>query len=128
MRTGKNCGKDNPMWRGGISFLPYCFKFDKRRRKSVRAFFNNCCIVCGKHESENMSGGKQIALSTHHIDHDKQQGCNGKPFNLVPLCHVCHNRELSREEEYKKYINKTLEEGFKWGIWSREQYEKEVMY
>jgi len=35
--------------------------------------------------------------------------------------------ELNNEKEYRKYINKTLEEGFKWGIWSKEQYEIEVM-
>jgi len=71
---------------------------------------------------------RQISLSVHHVDHDKEQGCSGRPFNLVPLCNSCHAKENSREEEYKKYINKTLEEGFKWGIWSRDQYEKEVMY
>jgi len=26
------------------------------------------------------------------------------------------------------YINKTLEEGFKWGIWNREEYIEKVMY
>jgi hypothetical protein len=127
-REGKYKGDKCHLWKGGVSYLPYCDKFDEQRKKATRRFFGYCCIICGKHESENLSGVRQISLSVHHVDHDKEQGCSGRPFNLVPLCNSCHAKENSREEEYKKYINKTLEEGFKWGIWSRDQYEKEVMY
>jgi NUMOD3 motif/HNH endonuclease len=124
----KISGEKSPHWKGGTSYFPYCEKFNKNRKKATRKFFNNCCIVCGKHESENIVGNRQVSLSVHHIDHDKNQGCDGKPFNLVPLCHKCHNMEISNEEEYKEYINKTLKEGFDRGIWSKEQYEHEVMY
>jgi hypothetical protein len=117
------------LWKGGISYLPYCFKFNKRRRKAVRIFFGYFCICCGKHVTENIIRRfGQVEHSVHHVDHDKEQGCNGKPFNLVPLCAECHSKESHHEQEYKDYINKTLEEGFKWGIWSREQYEIVVMY
>jgi hypothetical protein len=125
-------GENNKGWKGGLSYLPYCFRFNERRRRMVRVFFGYFCICCGKHATENIifwkNGYKPVEHSVHHIDHDKEQGCNGKPFNLVPLCHECHGKELHKEEEYKKHINKTLEEGFKWGIWSRGQYEIEVMY
>jgi hypothetical protein len=121
-------GKNSPRWNGGTSFLPYCPKFNERRKKAVRNFFNNTCLACGKHTSENIIGGKVVALSVHHSDHDKEQGCSGKPFNLVPLCHDCHGDERFNQEEYHKYINKTLEEGFKWGIWNREEYMEKVMY
>jgi hypothetical protein len=121
-------GELAPNWRGGTSFIPYCFRFNKRRKDAVRKFFK-VCICCGKQTSENITkAGKQKNLSVHHIDHDKEQGCNGRPFNLVTMCIECHGQELHNEEEYKAYINKTLEEGFKWGIWSKDQYEKEVMY
>lgn len=118
----------HPKWKGGTSCLPYCFKFNQRRRKAVRIFFEYFCICCGKHVTENIIKRGQVEHNVHHVDHDKEQGCNGKPFNLVPLCHECHGREIHHEQEYKDYINKTLEDGFKWGIWSREQYEREVMY
>ena len=118
-----------PNWKGGTSFRKYCYKFNARRKKAVRKFFNYRCICCGKHESENIIGKRgQIALSVHHIDHDKNQGCGGIPFNLVTMCAECHGKEVTREEEYKKSINKQLDSGFEWGIWSREQYEIEVMY
>lgn len=120
---GKLAGDKNPSWKGGVAYLPYCQKFNQPRRKAVREFFNNFCICCGSHSSEIRK-----ALHVHHIDHDKEQGCNGKPFNLVPLCPICHNRELNRIMDYRGYINRTLEEGFKWGIWSRERYAIEVMY
>jgi hypothetical protein len=118
----------NHEWRGGISFIPYCPLFDMLRKLAVRVFFGYTCIICGKHESENITKRGQEALSIHHVDHDPEQGCNGKPFNLVPMCRACHAGELHHAEEYRTYINKTLNEGFKWGIWSREQYELEVMY
>lgn len=124
MRSGEN----NNFWKGGVSFEPYCPKFNMRRKKAVRNFFNNTCLACGKLASENVVGRKIFALCVHHADHDKEQGCNGKPFNLVPLCHDCHGDELNNQEEYRKYINKTLEEGFKWGIWNKEEYIKNVMY
>lgn len=124
----KRSGENNPRWKDGRSFAPYCLKFNIPRRRAVRNFFGRMCLACGKHESENVCGNKQFSLSVHHIDHDKEQGCNGKPFNLIPLCHSCHTKEFFREEDYKKYINKTLDDGFKWGIWNKEEYIEKVMY
>lgn len=57
-----------------------------------------------------------------------EQECNGKPFNLVPMCSEHHAKEVKYEEEYKTYINKTLREGFKWGIWNEQEYMEKVMY
>jgi hypothetical protein len=128
-RIGKCCRDLNPNWNKGISFEPYCFKFNERRKKAVRIFFRYFCICCGKHVTENIiKRYGQVEQSVHHVDHDKEQGCNGRPFNLVPLCIECHAKELHHQEEYKAYINKTLTSGFEWGIWSREQYEIEIMY
>jgi hypothetical protein len=124
-------GDKNHTWKGGTSFFPYCEKFNSQRKRACRNFFHNRCICCGKHVIENITGEKikrQVSLSVHHIDHDKDQGCSGKPFNLVPLCHSCHAKELHNEEEYKKYINHTLIEGFKWGVWNEEEYIEKVMF
>ena len=116
-----NEGENNPSWNGGTSFGIYCVKYNARRRKAVRDFFNNLCICTGE-PSYNR------ALAVHHVDHDKDQGCNGKPFNLVPMCLEHHAKELHKKEEYKAYINKTLREGFKWGIWNEEEYMEKVIY
>jgi hypothetical protein len=108
------------LWKGGVSYLPYCFKFNELRKKAVRDFFK-VCICCGDLDYKQ-------SLSVHHIDHDKEQGCNGKPFNLVPFCRICHSKEVHNSKQYREYINKTLDDGFKWGIWSEEEYKIKVMY
>jgi hypothetical protein len=121
-------GEKNGQYIDGRSFYPYCEKFNARRRKAVRQFFHNICICCGCHKDENLVANRAINLDVHHIDHDKDQGCNGKPFNLVPFCRKDHFKEGLDQEEFKQYINKTLREGFKWGIWSEEDYQLKVMY
>jgi hypothetical protein len=127
-RIGKCRGDQNPNWNGGTSNGGYCYKFNERRKQAVRTFFK-ACILCDKTAEENKyTSGKQVALSVHHIDHDKEQGCNGRPFNLVPLCIECHAFELHNQEEFKEKINNILDDGFESGKWSREQYEHEVMY
>jgi hypothetical protein len=126
-------GEKNGQYIDGRSYFPYCFKFNNRRRHAVRSFFDFMCIACGCHQDENIvylkgKGFRLEKLPVHHVDHDKEQGCNGKPFNLVPLCRKCHMREGNNQEEYRKYVNKTLQEGFKWGIWNEEEYKLKVMY
>lgn len=121
-------GENNSQYIDGRSFFPYCHKFNPARKRAVRDFFNNQCICCGKHKDENIVNKSSINLDVHHIDHDKEQGCNGKPFNLVPFCRSCHTKEGNNQEEYRDYVNKTMDAGFEWGIWSRREYELKVMY
>lgn len=129
VRHEKYSRENHPGWKGGISYLPYCYKFNYKRKCATRTFFGNNCICCGKTHHENITlAGNYKALSVHHINHNKDEGCNGLPFNLVPLCSTCHGKELYKEQDYKNYINKTLQEGFKWGIWSEQEYMEKVMY
>jgi hypothetical protein len=126
------CGIKASGYIDGTAYFPYCPKFNKPRKRATRNFFDNFCIACGKHVTENIVhwkiGFKQREHHVHHIDHDKEQGCSGKPFNLIPLCDSCHGKENHNREEYRHYINKTLEQGFLWGIWSRQEYIDQVMY
>ena len=65
----------------------YCEKFDNDCRESNRSKYNNECFICGKPESENLTkSGKIRKLSVHHVDMNKQQGCNDTAWQLVPLC------------------------------------------
>jgi len=93
----KLSGENSSAWKGGISFGIYCLRFNARRKKAVRDFFNNLCICTGEPSYTR-------ALNVHHVDHDKEQGCNGKPFNLVPMCDKHHNMEQHNQEDYKSYI------------------------
>lgn len=133
IERGLGIGANNGQYIDGRSYFPYCFKFNNRRRHAVRTFFDFMCIACGCHQEENIvyikgKGFRFEKLPVHHVDHDKEQGCNGKPFNLVPLCRSCHMKEGNNKEGYRKYVNKTLQEGFKWGIWNEEEYRLKVMY
>ena len=80
--SGENCH----LWRGGISFEPYCKKFNNLIKEKIRDNFGRVCFVCGKSETEN---GKR--LDVHHVDYSKEQGCD-RQWSLVPLCHPCHSR------------------------------------
>ncbi len=87
------CGDANPNWRGGASFSPYCPKFNETKKEEIRDAFGRCCAWCGRPESENVTKtGRKMKLSVHHVDEDKDQGCNGKKWSLIPLCMHCHNR------------------------------------
>jgi len=94
-------GENNPCWRGGISFYPYCDKFDNTCRERVRDEFGRKCLNCDLQESENLTKtGVKKRLSVHHIYYDKQEGCNGKDMFLAPLCLKCHNKTTTGNREH----------------------------
>ena len=74
-------------WEGFAMNSPYCPKFNEACRESNRGKYDHRCFLSDVTESEN--GQK---LSVHHIDMDKNQGCDGHAWKLVPLCRKWHNR------------------------------------
>lgn len=78
-------GDKNNNWRGGISFKPYCFKFNKNFKELIRDKFGRKCYLCPTTEKEI---GKK--LDVHHIDYNKNSICNGKEWAFLPLCKKCH--------------------------------------
>jgi len=79
-RLEKSCqkhlkGERHPQWKGGISFAPYCQKFNEAFKESIREKFSHKCFICGKPEN-----GHKHAV--HHIDYDKGSICNGKNGDL----------------------------------------------
>ncbi len=92
---GENCGT----WLGGISFLPYCHKFNRHLKERIRNRDNRTCQLCG--EKEN--GHK---LHVHHVHYDKE---NCEP-DLVALCHRCHSRVNHNRDYYEELFMKKLEE------------------
>ena len=80
--SNKNKKENHYNWQGGISFEPYCNKFNKELKEEIRENFDRKCLICSKKEN-----GKK--LSVHHIDYNKMQGC-GHKWSLIPLCESCH--------------------------------------
>lgn len=90
-------GEKSNNWKGGISFEPYCQKFNHELKERIREKFNRKCFLCGKTEEEQIESmekrGKQPhKLSVHHIGGNKNQGCDGIKWLLVPLCISCHGK------------------------------------
>jgi len=77
------CGPEAPNWRGGISFEPYCEKWNEKFKERIRDKFGRKCFLCPTKKD-------RIKLCVHHIDYAKNSICNGKEWAFVPLCQSHH--------------------------------------
>ena len=96
-------GDKSHFWKGGISFEPYCIKFNAAYKRMIRERFNNVCFLCGKWEKDN---GR--ALDVHHVNYNKDCGCDGSMCICVPLCRSCHTKTNSNREYWERKIIKLL--------------------
>lgn len=102
-------GKNNPMWKGGISYDPYCIKFNERFKESIRDKFDRKCFLCNKTEQEQMNDQKlrnkiQCRLSVHHVNYDKNCLCNDVVCEFVPLCLKCHSKTNTDRSYWENLI------------------------
>ena len=98
-------GENSKFWKGGISFEPYCIKFNKEFKERVRAFFDYKCVECGNLEKNNHK------LCVHHVIYDKDACCNDSERLFVPLCRSCHPKtNCNREYWQDKYTRLIKEE------------------
>jgi hypothetical protein len=104
-KKGKFCGIDNPNWLGGISFEPYCIKFNATYKREVRTLFGNKCFLCGKSAEEN---GR--ALDVHHVNYNKNCGCDETKCVCVPLCVRCHSKTNHKRKYWERKIKNKLRE------------------
>lgn len=98
-------GDKSPTWSGGISFEPYCPKFNKAFKQRVRDFFKGVCVLCGKTTEEN---GKQMFV--HHVNYDKKTCCNSSPQLFVILCNNCHPKTNFNRQYWEEYFTKLIYE------------------
>jgi len=82
-RSESHKGEKCYNWKGGISYLPYCERFNEKLKESIRERDNRICQECGKTELEN---GKK--LTCHHI-HYKKEDCDP---DLISLCISCNSK------------------------------------
>lgn len=74
-------------WKGFITEKIYCLKFNDARKELIRNKYDRKCFICNKTEFET-----GIRLSVHHVDMNKDQGCNNNSWKLIPVCQSCHNK------------------------------------
>ena len=98
-------GENHPNWKGGISFEPYCPKFNEEFRERVRIFFGHTCQLCGHiwHPGE-------VKLSVHHVNYNKQACCDQATIPLfVPVCSgKCHAKTNHRREFYETHFTEMI--------------------
>lgn len=111
-RKGKYAGEKSPHWRGGISFEPYCQKFNNKFKQYIRDKFGNICFLCSKTEAAN---GRK--LSVHHVNYDKACGCaeteeeritDDNECQFVPLCISCNSKVNKDRDMWERKIKNTL--------------------
>ena len=94
---GKNLGKENGNWKGGVSFENYCQKFNWSLKEKIRNRDNRTCQLCNTPEN-----GKTI--SVHHIHYDKE---NCYP-DLITLCSSCNSKVNSKRDYWEMYFMRQL--------------------
>jgi len=114
-------GNLNPNWKGGLSFEPYCFLFNKDFKERVREFWNRKCAKCGKTEIEN---GRKLCV--HHVDYNKDSCCDNAIPLFIPLCNNCHTKTNSNRNYWRKYFIDLIYKQDKSGkcFYSKEEMEK----
>lgn len=98
-----NSGEHSSWWKGGISFNPYCEKFDNRVKEQLRDYWHRRCVLCNKTEEEN---GRK--LSVHHVDYNKNQGCDSTKWKLITLCNFCNAKVNHNRNYYEHYFTNII--------------------
>jgi hypothetical protein len=104
-RWMKISGEKSPMWKGGLSFEPYCPKFNRDLKKRIRAFFNHQCVICGKTTEENTK-----SLACHHVEYNKRACCDGMPVHFATLCACCHTKTNHDRSRWEEMMHRIIDE------------------
>lgn len=114
----KLSGENNHCWKGGISFEPYCVKFNKEFKERVRSFFGRKCVVCGMGEAD-----LGYSVFVHHVNYDKGVCCNNNIPLFVTLCNTCHGRTNKNREQWEETFTALIREEYNGKCYySKEEY------
>lgn len=97
------CGENAPSWKGGMSFEPYCVKFNREFKERVRAFFGYTCVECGTTQEEN-----RRKLDVHHVNYDKMVCCNDVKPLFVALCRSCNVKANTNRPDWEKHFTEMI--------------------
>jgi hypothetical protein len=107
----KVSGANGSRWQGGLSFEPYCPKFNNDLKRRIRAFFEYRCTACGKPTEENIScNGNIRQLSCHHVEYNKQACCDGKPVQFAALCSKHHSMTNQDRDRWEPMLHRVIDE------------------
>lgn len=93
-------------WQGGISYEPYCVKFNNAFKERVREFFGRKCAECGAPENGTR-------LHVHHVNYHKgSRRAEGVPPLFVALCQSCHARSNHGREYWEEHFTTMINEQY----------------
>jgi len=92
--------REQPNWRGGISFEPYGLGFNNKLKGRIRKRDRFTCQECRMTEDE--LGYK---LGIHHIDYNKE---NNSDDNLISLCRSCHTQTNFDRNNWTTYFKNKI--------------------
>lgn len=97
-------GDRSNAWMGGISFEPYCSKFNNEFKNIIKLRDNFCCLNCGISEQKHMIMQCR-KLTIHHIDYNKKNTCLQ---NCCTLCVSCNSKANKNRSQWKEYYQEKL--------------------
>jgi hypothetical protein len=101
-------GENSPNWKGGVSFEPYCKKFDNKFKTRCREFFENKCVVCGITTEQN-----KRKMCVHHVNYNKDTCCDENVKQLfVTLCAKHHGLTNHSRDYWNEKFTKLIEEEY----------------
>lgn len=96
-------------WCGGVNKDGYSYKFDNKLKQIIRKRDNFKCQCCELKEKDHIRGNKQINLTVHHIDYNKQ---NCKDTNLITLCIQCNIRANYNRDYWHAFYTYMIGENY----------------
>lgn len=90
-----NSGEKCHLWKGGVSFEPYCEIWrDKEYKQDIRDRDDNRCMnpYCRSKNKDD--------LTIHHIDYNKK---NCSPSNLITVCRSCNSKANTDRTWHKSW-------------------------
>lgn len=118
MQSARMQGISYDEWESFATDSPYCPMFNEPCRESNREKYGRRCFITGVLEDDNVSKtGKVRKLSVHHVDMNKNQGCEGIRWKLVPMLMGQHTKMHS--EVWEARIEYLLEHvWYPDGVWA----------
>jgi phage FluMu protein Com len=91
-------GKLSPFWRGGLSYIFYPSKFNKKLKYKIFKRDKFICQKCYTYPCNN--------LTAHHIDYNRK---NCKKNNLITLCFKCNLKVNANRDYWYAYFTYIME-------------------
>lgn len=97
----------HPAWKGGLSYEPYCPKFDEKFKEKCREFWKRKCGICGIDETKTIEKWNE-KLAVHHVNYNKKALCKPVSNLFIPLCKKYHAKTNFKRKWWKNYLTDYL--------------------